>query len=471
METRQPNIRQLVPLVMLVLATVLIVLLGWRAYGGGLPLQPTGYRVEVPLPSALNLEVGSDVTISGVRVGDVVEVRRERYAPIAIVELEPRYAPLRGGVRAIPRTKSLLGEGYIELTRGRVEAAAIREGSRLPVGSADEAQSIDDVLETFSPAARREMKRLAGGLAAAVRGRSADISDSLGNAAPLTTSLEQVMTELDAQRPRLAQLVSRSADVFAALGDREGSLRAAVRASRAVLDTTARSKDALRATLRSLPPFLGQLRTASDELGSASGELARAVDALAPSAPLVLPVLEGLTKAAPQAERTFARLRPLMTTSKTALPATDRIARTFSQAAPPIYDTSRELIPTVRLASVVRRSVVTFFANLAAATNGKELRADGTPEHAISAIPSFWNETAGGWVKKLPSSRANPYPIPDALGKVGTQGLKTFDCRHTGNREYVPPTGGRGAPPCNLQGPWTFEGKTAYYHMLERAKP
>jgi virulence factor Mce-like protein len=471
METQLAATRKMLPMALLALAFVLIIIFGWRSFGGPLPLQAAGYRVEIPVAEALNMEAGADVTIAGVHVGEISELRRDGFQPIAMVELEPRYAPLHVGARAIPRTKSLLGEAYLEITPGGSGAPAIREGSRLPTSSVDRAQAIDDVLETFSPAARADLRRLARGMSSALDGRAGDLNATLGTAPLFTGGVAQVMDQLDQQRGDLTRLVSNSGDVFAALGEREGALRAAIRAGDDVLGTTARSEQALRATVRSLPPFLEDLTDAADQLGAASGDLRAASEALAPVTPKLLPTLLDLRDTAPVFRTTVNRLPSVMVAARRGLPAVEQILQSFGQSSGPMYAALREIVPVLQLAREVRRSLVAFFANIGQILNGVVPKPDGTTGHVISAMPSFWNETLGGWVKRLPSNRPNPYPKPNSALDIARGGLKSFDCRQTGNRQYVPPTGGNGAPPCILQGPWEFNGRSAFYPRLRRAAP
>jgi hypothetical protein len=48
--------------------------------------------------------------------------------------------------------------------------------------------------------------------------------------------------------------------------------------------------------------------------------------------------------------------------------------------------------------------------------------------------------------------------------------LQSFQCRHTGNPLLLPPTG-TGTPPCDVQGPWTFNGHSSYYPVMTKAAP
>jgi virulence factor Mce-like protein len=450
---------------------ILVVLFGWRAFGGTLPLQPQGYRVEVPLPEALNMEVGADVLISGVHVGDVVAVGQDDFRPVVTVELAQEYAPLRAGAAAIPRTKSLLGEAYIEMTAGRVGSAAIPDGGRLPESSVRESQPLDKVLEAFTPAARRNFQRFVKGAAGAVRGRGQELSASIADAAPATTQLADVLTTLAVQRDDVSALIANSGQVFGALGEREGALADAVTAGNAVLASTARRERDLRATVRGLPGFLRSLTGVSRRIEAASGEVDRAVVALRPAAPKVAPVLRELETTAPVASQTFERLLPTMAAGERGLPAARRLVTAVGPSFADAHLPLREVIPVLELLAEVRGSVVAFFANVAQLVNGTVELPGGVTGGVVSAVPSVWNETIGGWVKKLPSSRYNPYPKPGSAREIARGGLLSYDCRHTGNRLYVPPTGLQGAPPCREQGPWTFGGTTAYYPRLQLSPP
>jgi virulence factor Mce-like protein len=471
METHAPRLRQLAPVAALALVAVLLVAFGWRAFGGSLPLQAAGYRVDVPIGDALNMEVGADVTISGVHVGDVVAVRLTHLRPVATVELKPRYAPLHAGARAIPRTKSLLGEAYIELTPGGPHRAPIPEHDTLPAADVRPAQTLDQVLETFSPRARRDFRRFTRGLAAALHGRGADLSAAIGEAGPAAADAANIAEVLARQREDLSRLIANSGEVFGAVGERDGALRLAVRSSRSVLATTARSRRALAATVRALPGFLESLTRTADGLDGAARDLGGAASALRPPAARLEPALRRLRAAAPVVSTTFRRLSPALSAGTRGLPAATGLVRAAGPALAASHGPLREAIPVVQLLAQVRESVVAFFANFGSLVNGRVYAPGGGTGTTGAAVPSFWNETIGGWLKKLPSSRGNPYPKPGAAREIAEGGLLSFDCRHLGNRQYIPPTGGHGAPPCRTQGAWTFNGRTAYYPRLQPTPP
>ena len=78
---------------------------------------------------------------------------------------------------------------------------------------------------------------------------------------------------------------------------------------------------------------------------------------------------------------------------------------------------------------------------------------------------------AFGWVKRLPTNILNPYVTPGGQLNIAKLGyIKSFDCRNVHNPAYLPALG-LGSPPCVQQGPWTFNGKTAFYPRLTLAQP
>src|SRR4051812_30922367 len=115
METLTPHWNRLVPPVGFALICVVLSLLVLHAFGAALPLEAQPYRVDLPLPSGSNLVAGSDVQLSGVRIGRVAAVRRSGNAAVATLEIRSPFAPLHAGATAMVRTKTLLGEGYVDI--------------------------------------------------------------------------------------------------------------------------------------------------------------------------------------------------------------------------------------------------------------------------------------------------------------------------------------------------------------------
>ena len=133
----------------------------WLAFGGSSPLGTKGYRIHVLVPEATQLADQSDVRISGVSVGRVVKLAGgpDDRSDVTL-QLRARYAPLAKDSRAMLRTKTLLGETYVELTPGHPAKGTIPEGGTLPPAQVEPTVEIDEIMSTFDPATRKRFRGL-----------------------------------------------------------------------------------------------------------------------------------------------------------------------------------------------------------------------------------------------------------------------------------------------------------------------
>ena len=115
---RAPSPAQLISMIVFAFSCFALILFLWVSFGGPVPLKPQGYRVNVTFNEAVQLATEADVRISGVPVGKVKKVEPEGGRTDATLEIESRYAPLPDDVKAILRSKTLLGETYVELSPG-----------------------------------------------------------------------------------------------------------------------------------------------------------------------------------------------------------------------------------------------------------------------------------------------------------------------------------------------------------------
>jgi hypothetical protein len=276
---------------------------------------------------------------------------------------------------------------------------------------------------------------------------------------------------LDEQRPQLARLINHSAGLLGAVGRRSGDLTGTIRAADQLLSVTAEHQRDLKAVVGEAAPFLVALRSTSRSITSASPDLRAATTALSGVARDLRPALDALASAAPDYAKTFERLPAAVDAAHRGLPAVNRMLPSARKALSEFYPTARELIPFMQLLSANRTVPPSILANLGSALNGAYAGPGGKIMHYGVALPTVWNELVAGWKRKLPTSRPFPYPKPGAMDDLAKLGLlKSYDCRHTGNRLWLPPTGS-GAMPCVVQGPWTFNGRTAYYPRLLQSPP
>ncbi|EHN11284.1 virulence factor Mce family protein [Patulibacter medicamentivorans] len=442
----------------------------WRSFGGTVPFEAKGYQVSVEVPEADALFANSDVRMAGVSIGHVVDVRRAGRRARLTLEVDPGFAPLRRDARVLVRNKSLLGEGYVEVAPGARKAPEVPDGGALAFANVQRAQRLDDVLQTFDPATRRAFRQSMAGMARAFDGRSLSVSGVLGRAPAVVSDLGTVVDTLNDQQQQLQQLVANASDVFDAVGSRADAVQDAVVQSRRLLDVTATRDDDLRATIAALPPFLISLRHASTTAATAAPELRRAVASLRPTVPLLQPALRSLIDDTPVFRQTFRQLPGVLRTGTTTLPALTRLLEVAGPALEPTYTGTRQLIPLLQLAAAIRGDILGAFANVASMTNGQARISQDKIRSYPAASLTVWNEIVGGWAKKLPSNRQNPYPAPSSAVNISRGGLEAYDCRNTANPLLLPATG-TGVPDCKQQQPWSFQGRIASYPRLLLAPP
>lgn len=454
------------------LVCAVLFILTFRSFDGSTPLEAQGYRFSIVVPDTNNMVAGSDVQQSGVKIGRVVDVKRSGNRARGTIELQARYAPIRSRASVLVRTKSLLGEAYVEVAPGPRGAPLLGDGAQLSSSQVKAHVSFNDFLETFDPTSRANMRELFTGLARAFNGRGRAINDSLGHAQPVAAGLQTVLARLGEQTVDIERLFGDSATVLDALGRRKQALRGAVAAGDRVFAATASRDRSLSATVRELPAFLTQLRHTSDEITDTSGPLNRASGTLITVAPQLNQALEAAERDVPKFDALFRALPRTAATAEKYLPALNRIVKTVPTGFDELYPTLRQLIPVVQLFADYKQSaLIGPFVNAGSAFAGTFVGPAGKIGHRANGVVYASNETVVGWTKRLPTNRANPYPTPNGFDKLGTQGfLNSYDCSNTKNPPRLPALG-TGVPPCVEQGPWEYRGKTAYYPRLRPAAP
>jgi virulence factor Mce-like protein len=439
----------------------------WLAFGGPVPLKPKGYRVSVLMPSAPLLAEQADVRISGVPVGKVLRLERDGSNTRVTIQIRPRYAPLRDDVRAVIRRKTLLGEGFVELTPGSPSAPDLAEDGTILASRVQTPVALDEIWGTFDPPTRAALQQWFQGWAAGLRGRGEELSGAVAHLGGAAQSAEDLLGELRRQRNALSTLGRDGGRTFAAIGSHEARVADLIRNGRDLFAATAESERELAATFRALPGFLDALR-------SSSAATQRAAIPLTPLLADLRPAGRSLPRALAAGERIAPELRaiarPLDRVSAAAprgLAAATAIVRAAGPLVEQLYPLGRQLVPIIDFAYAYRREFSSF-AKTAAATQSK-VRDPSTGRliHYLRAPAIFPAEPFTTSAKREPYNRGNAYMEPGGLEKFVTGPLEAFDCRNTGNPVQNPPLGG--SPPCIEQKPWTFRGVTAKFPHLKPA--
>jgi phospholipid/cholesterol/gamma-HCH transport system substrate-binding protein len=461
MQKTRPSLGRIAAMVIFAFSCFAILTFTWKQFGGPSPLAPKQYGFTADFDEATQLADTADVRISGITVGHVTQLDVKAGRTRARIEIQPRYAPLPRDTRAILRQKTLLGETFVELTPGHRSKGPLPDGAHLPQRQVVSTVELDEITRALDPRARADLQRFVRGLGAAVNGRAATLSDALGQLPAFSDDTDQLLTILDEQHGALRRVVRDTGVVLGAVSRRQGDLSGLVRAGDRVLSTTsARNRD-LAAAVRILPTTLAELRPTLTELRGVAVDARPVVSALRPAARSLAPTLIDSAALAPQLRALFGDLDRVISLSRTAAPALTRVVDHARPVMTVLVSTLRQALPVVQFLSLYKEEVVTAFFNLAAATQGSQPSvAGGQPLHYLRALTPFTLEGGAVQARRFGTNRHNPYLLPLGMLKL-PGGLDSFDCQNTGN-----PGSGQPAPPCRVQKPLRFQGRsTAYPHV------
>ena len=187
MLVRKPTLGQVAVIAGFALSCFGLLVFLWVAFGGPIPFKPEGYRVKVPFDEGTQLAVESDVRISNVSVGKVkeIELGDEGDQDGLAVARSRSTLPMRRSPRtrkAILRSKTLLGETYVELTPGnnrgprRSRRTAPCPERRSPTRSSSTRSSAPSIRRT-----RAAFQTWMQEAAVSLNGRGLDLNAALGN--------------------------------------------------------------------------------------------------------------------------------------------------------------------------------------------------------------------------------------------------------------------------------------------------
>lgn len=472
MRTRIQDKRLLLVPAGFALLAVLLSVSTWRMFDGPVPIAPHSYRFNVEVPQASNVQAGAAVRSAGVDIGEVVDVGRSDHGARLEIELEPAYAPVHVDAPLTIRSKSLLGEAYVQMGLGSGAAATVPDGGELDPRRVVPTERLDDVLEAFNPRARQNLRRAIDGFSRAVSGRAGDLSDAVGTSRPVVHSLAELAELADHQREDIRMLILEGGAVLQEVGNDAGSTEALIAAADDLFAVTAVRDRDLSSIVALLPAFLSQVTETGHAITAATPELRAAVTAVEPAAPHLEPALKSTVRALPEARRLLDDLPATLRAGGRGVPSLERLLADLGPALSDLYPVLREIVPVIQFVAEDPNVLTSTGANLSSIGNAYVPGPGGTKQRYARAVPMLWNELVAGFEEALPTSRQNQYPRPGSLERVGKEPMRAWSCNHLDNEQTIPVIPpGTGAPPCREQGAYEFNGKKAYYPRLERAAP
>jgi phospholipid/cholesterol/gamma-HCH transport system substrate-binding protein len=437
MHTGSPPISRVITMVLFALSCVGLLLFLWLSFGGTIPLGAQGYRVNVSFPNAQDLATQADVRISGVTVGKVVSTQLNPKGNLteATLQLQTQYTPIRQDTKAILRTKTILGETYVQLIPGSANAPPIRDGGSIPQGQVQSEVQLSDIFNAFDPTTRHAFQVWQQQLSTAVSGNDQNLNDVLGNLPSFAADASDVLQVLDVQHQAVVSLLQNGGTVFGALGANQTALQNLITSGEKTFATTAANNNQLAKTFEVFPTFLNETKTTMQKLQAFSVNTDPLIKELVPVAQQLKPTLQSVQQLSPPLRHLFTNLGPLITVSQTGLPAVHNILTGLEPTLGSLGTFLEQLNPILGWLSDHQQLISDFISNGASPIAATTTSFSGGVGHYLRQFSPTGAETLSLAPNRDSNNRGNTYPGPVWLAnpQIFSKGnFPAWDCKNTG---------------------------------------
>jgi virulence factor Mce-like protein len=479
MDKGAPSATRIVTMVLFALSCVGLLLFLWLAFGGPVPFRAKGYQVKVSFPNAQQLADQADVRIAGVSIGRVVGKQLDPAGnrTLATIELKRQFVPLRQNASAILRQKTILGETFVDISPGSRNAKPVPDGGMLSRGNVEHAVQLDEIFNAFDPQTRQAFQIWQQEGARAVRGNDQNLNSVLGNLPSFAADATDITRVLDIEHAAVVRLVQNGSVVFGALSQDQVALRNLVTTAGTTFAATAAQNNNLAASFQTFPAFLNETKATMTRLKAFATSTDPLLKQLVPVANDLGPTLHSVRVLSPDLKSLFINLGPLITASKTGLPAIADVLHGTRPLLGQLGPFLQQLNPILGWLSVHQQLVSDFISVGGSALAGKTLSySGGGTGHYLPQYVTLGPELLSLFPTRDPNNRGNTYPPP--LWAQGPAGLlpahndpPSWDCNNTGKGE-VPPntTPVVGYPACWVAPPLgPLVGQTGKFPQIQAA--
>jgi virulence factor Mce-like protein len=469
METGAPSIGKIVSMVLFSLSCIGLLLFLWVEFGGTVPFNAQGYRFQASFPYAQELATPADVRIAGVNVGKVLSTTLDPQGnrTLATIQMDKQFAPIRKDTKAILRTKTILGETYVELTPGSPNSPPLPDGAMLPRSQVIPAVQIDQVFNALDAPTRRAFQIWQQQLAQAVNGNDQNLNNVLGNLPAFTADSTAILQVLDVEHAAVVKLTQNGGTVFGALARNQSALRNLITSGETVFSTTAANQASLADTFRVFPTFLDETKATMIRLAQFAIDTDPLVKSpcsstaspgcsvsLIPALQQAVPTLAKVNELSPDLKNLFIQLRPLVEVSKTGLPAITSVIAGAQPLLNQLGPWLEQFYPIINWLGL-HQQLITDFISLPATSLNATIGGAGGTGHYLRTVSPVGADALSIGGPRTPDNRGNTYQLGlwSASGNPKDfimGGAPSWDCGNTGGPTQAFVGGG---PPCWVDTP------------------
>lgn len=217
------------------------------------------YTVSATFADADSILVNNEVLMNGTKVGYVSAV--SVVSGRAVVQLtfdDPAALPLKMDATAEVRKKNLLGETYIDLTRGSA-TTAMASGGAIPLEHTVPITAIDQVLAIFDPQTVQRVQLLIDALGQGTANNGSAMNSSSASLRQLLTALQGPSTVLSVHRQQVSDIVQELQRLYDVLANQRVQVREEFGTWNAVMQQLARQEASIGGTVRQADTLLQNL--------------------------------------------------------------------------------------------------------------------------------------------------------------------------------------------------------------------
>jgi ABC-type transporter Mla subunit MlaD len=262
-----------------VVGALAIAFVCYLVFGGSLPFGGTGYQLKAVFTSQTQLHIPSEVRSAGVKVGQVVSVKRiagSAQDAVVTMDIDSNGLPIHGNATVNIRPRIFLeGNFYVDLMPGTPGAPILPSGSTLAAPQTSGPVQLDRVLAALNSDARANLQTLLQGIGSSLNGPANAAQDAsqdpsvrgLTGGQALNLSLKYSVDAFRAsaivnqallgiQPHDLSGVVKGNQQIFSALSASGQQLPAFVDSFNATMAALASRQLQLSQTIGLLPPWL-----------------------------------------------------------------------------------------------------------------------------------------------------------------------------------------------------------------------
>jgi virulence factor Mce-like protein len=319
--------------------------------GGRLPLAGHLYTVTAQIRDPQELLKHADVRSAGVKVGTVSDITNQVVGQQTVarvqMQLNGSVKPIYRDATVLIRQKTLVGENYIDLSRGNPQAGPLSDGGALALSQDQEAVPLDRILNSLDPNVRRQVRVDLQTLGAGLHHEGRHLNQFLGGLQPTVHNGGVVFSTLDGQRQQVAAAVQQTATVMQALANRNQDLQTLVSSAMTTAQAVAARDTALAQTFAALPGTLAQARTSVSKLSTFAGAATPVMSNLRVALDNLKPVFASLAPTAAAARKLFAQLPPFVRAANPLLTGLTNVSKAGTPAVPALGALLRQLNPSL----------------------------------------------------------------------------------------------------------------------------